>query len=786
MSHKTPIQEQAGKALIPYFRYLSDNIKHLEGIAKSSPFYFQTFFKVHFKHSRIPPEDADTLDVGKNLSTFYEEQDGARDWWVEARAFGKKGPHQSIKAKLKQKQGNKHHLVEIKRVYNDQDLPETRNYIHWKKTKGNKTRAEQQSLQQFASELLRNPESQNGFCHNPKKGGQGIKIIACGESPEAPKQLKEWFSFEEPLKDNHLYMSVNTYELKMQLAAIRKLRHNPSPQHEGLMQLFATEHLLEDFNQHSIVRPAPDWQILTDESRDGTCQQRQFVQQAMETPDFAVLEGPPGSGKTTAISELVLQLLAQGKRILLSSATHVAIDNVLERLLELQKSGKLTELLAARIASKGESIANKEVKEAFWMRRVIKRLKEDCAAYFRQLSQLSKGQGALLEAFEKEDDFQDFVLQQCNLVAGTTVGILQHPSIKHPRAGFRDFDYLIVDEASKVTVQSFLVPAQFAKRWVLVGDKQQLSPYADDLLSVKYLAEKLEIEEEKASEMTSAMSEDYAYRLHPRLGESKHKELLVLLEDLSEEDLELVEGVRQVAYPSILEAFQEGISNRAVFDNRFSNIVNTGFSSVPTLDQGWQERFTSLAYQHRMTEEIAQIPREYFYEGNNLLTSKKEAERENPLNTYRGNEPSLVWQRVNKKGTGKKNDNDAECRSVMRELKDLGKHALLEKTKLKVAVLTFYRDQERLLRRKLRDYEQHPALDLSICTVDRFQGQEADAVLLCFTKWHGTPFYNVPNRLNVALTRARHKLVLFGNEKMKEAGRSEAIAALCDQVQWRD
>ena len=43
--------------------------------------------------------------------------------------------------------------------------------------------------------------------------------------------------------------------------------------------------------------------------------------------------GPPGSGKTTAICELVLQLAKQGKRALLCASTHVAVDNVLERIL---------------------------------------------------------------------------------------------------------------------------------------------------------------------------------------------------------------------------------------------------------------------------------------------------------------------------------------------------------------------------------------------------------------------------------------------------------------------
>jgi hypothetical protein len=50
-------------------------------------------------------------------------------------------------------------------------------------------------------------------------------------------------------------------------------------------------------------------------------------------PTSPFSKDPPGSGKTTAICEIVQQLVEKGKRVLLCASTHVAIDNVLERLL---------------------------------------------------------------------------------------------------------------------------------------------------------------------------------------------------------------------------------------------------------------------------------------------------------------------------------------------------------------------------------------------------------------------------------------------------------------------
>ncbi|GAB4413690.1 MAG: hypothetical protein OHK0039_20880 [Bacteroidia bacterium] len=60
--------------------------------------------------------------------------------------------------------------------------------------------------------------------------------------------------------------------------------------------------------------------------------------------------------------------------------------------------------------------------------------------------------------------------------------------------------------------------------------------------------------------------------------------------------------------------------------------------------------------------------------------------------------------------------------------------------------------------------------------MDQFQGQEADLVLLTFTKYTRGAHYHSPNRLNVALTRARHQLILFGNQQwMAEKAGLEAL-----------
>ena len=64
------------------------------------------------------------------------------------------------------------------------------------------------------------------------------------------------------------------------------------------------------------------------------------IQQGLSGASVLLLKGPPGTGKTTVIVELIRQAVRQGKRVLLTSQTHQAVDNVLERLHKFRESGE--------------------------------------------------------------------------------------------------------------------------------------------------------------------------------------------------------------------------------------------------------------------------------------------------------------------------------------------------------------------------------------------------------------------------------------------------------------
>ncbi|MDD3051893.1 MAG: C-terminal helicase domain-containing protein, partial [Candidatus Cloacimonetes bacterium] len=105
-------------------------------------------------------------------------------------------------------------------------------------------------------------------------------------------------------------------------------------------------------------------------------------------------------------------------------------------------------------------------------------------------------------------------------------------------------------------------------------------------------------------------------------------------------------------------------------------------------------------------------------------------------------------------------------------------------------ILTFYTDQEAVLREKLRQFPNmrnklsrftYNNCSIRLATVDFFQGQEADIVFLSMVNTYRDGFLDTPNRLNVAITRARHQMVIVGKyDYFKHESRTDELRNLAE------
>jgi len=255
-------------------------------------------------------------------------------------------------------------------------------------------------------------------------------------------------------KNREIRISVDTSQLRRQKEALNQLMCRPAQAHWPLIQLLQERSQTKWPEVTPIPEQGIEWKVLSDPDFDGCDKQREFVSKALASNDFTILDGPPGTGKTTTILELIYQLVTKGKRVLLSASTHAAINNVLERVKESADLNKVIHPLRVGDESNATGV------EEFQFDNLLNQYKSVAGG-----PSISK----------------QLMVDSSNLVCGTTIGILRLFNDKEIvlDAGEPPFDVMIIDECSKTTFQEFLVPARFAKRWVLVGDIRQLSPFTD-------------------------------------------------------------------------------------------------------------------------------------------------------------------------------------------------------------------------------------------------------------------------------------------------------------------
>jgi len=170
-----------------------------------------------------------------------------------------------------------------------------------------------------------------------------------------------------------------------------------------------------------------------------------------------------------------------------------------------------------------------------------------------------------------------------------------------------------------------------------------------------------------------------------------------------------------------------------------------------------------LTEQYRMNDAILSFSNEQFYEGQLVSHSS------NKSHTLEGDDTPLVF--IDTSGCGYEETFNQKSRSLFNEGEYfvVREHILLHKEKytgISIGIISPYAEQVRYIRRKIEEDTDLKGLDIEINSIDGFQGQEKDLIIISLTRSNDMGmigFLSDYRRLNVAMTRARKKLVIIGD-----------------------
>lgn len=417
--------------------------------------------------------------------------------------------------------------------------------------------------------------------------------------------------------------------------------------------------------------------------------QRESVKKGLETEDIALVHGPPGTGKTTALVELIRQSIARGQSVFVAAPSNTACDNVLERLVE-RGVNALRLGHPARIA-----LSLREHTLDFKLAlhphaRLLSGMQADLARLFhkeeRYRDRRSPGRGAEQqlraeigtlknEIRELKKEVFQRVMKEAEVIVGTLAGV-QDRSVRE-----RNFDLLVIDEATQATEPLSWIPITRAKKVVMAGDHFQLPPTV-------------------------------------RSKEADAKGLGVTLFE------------------------------------RFYDVLGPGSRTL-------------LERQYRMNEKIMGFSSKMFYEG--LLVADPSV-KDQTLAGLAGvlrlpeTEDQLVYIDTAGKGFQERLEEGSESRYNPEEadlvLSELSKMLAAGVPAEGIAVISPYSAQVRLLSSR------SPSPAVEIDSVDGFQGREKELVIVSLVRSNllgEMGFLADTRRMNVAMTRARRKLIVVGD-----------------------
>jgi superfamily I DNA and/or RNA helicase len=207
------------------------------------------------------------------------------------------------------------------------------------------------------------------------------------------------------------------------------------------------------------------------------------VKKALAARDVAIVHGPPGTGKTTTLLEIIRHSIQEDGKILVTAGSNLGVDNLLEKLIQtgvkavrLGHPARVMEALRPHTLDyKAEThedarLARKMMKEAQVLFQQARRYTRAAPPKGSKQALWSEAKALMADARRLENRAVERVLDEADVICATTTGL--DPFV----LGARRFSLVVLDEAGQCTEPNAWIPLQRAEKLVCGGDHCQLPP----------------------------------------------------------------------------------------------------------------------------------------------------------------------------------------------------------------------------------------------------------------------------------------------------------------------
>ncbi|KAI0321507.1 P-loop containing nucleoside triphosphate hydrolase protein [Amylostereum chailletii] len=547
--------------------------------------------------------------------------------------------------------------------------------------------------------------------------------------------------------------------------------------------------------------------------------QKEAVKFVLECPHIACIHGPPGTGKTHTLIEIIRQLTSVSAsnpkplRLLVCGASNLSVDNILERLLALPVGAKSERLKVTRIGHPARVMANQGVLDSTLE---VKAGRSDQAALAKDVKNelqtamdtlAGKGKGAKgkrprgterKKLWEEVRALRKEYRQREGGVVETVLGESQVVLATCHSAGGRQlrnqrFDVVIIDEATQAVEAVCWIPILKANKLILAGDPKQLPP---TILSL-----------DKSRKEKTASKDDSkpkATKLSSKVPESANSS------KIAPETVPDVKAEPEDGGGSTSSGGDSGTESDNPTPEKPIETVPTQEKKKPvrvkkhdpalrpprTLETTMFERLEKmygpgikrmLTIQYRMHEKIMDFPSKVMYQSKlkahpsvashllsdlpntNVESDEEELELLGTPVIFFDTAGCEYFERLEGDGDEGSRCNENEATVVKNWVEKLVGGGLLPS---QIAVITPYQAQVTLLASLLRPIY---GAEIEIGTVDGMQGREKEAVVISLVRSNESRevgFLKEKRRLNVAMTRARRHLCIVGDSSTVQYGGS--------------